>query len=96
MTIDQVRADAMERAAALTTSDSEVTYYAAVFKQYTVTYVDGEGITVGAKTAEIPSRETEAPYTVNQGYSTDDSHNFEGWIVADGNSNIKNEVDSSS
>ena len=89
MTIDQVRADAMERAAALTTSDSEVTYYAAVFKQYTVTYVDGAGITVGTETAEIPSRETEAPYTVNQGYSTDDSHNFEGWIVADGNSNIK-------
>ena len=90
MTIAQVRSDAMERAAALNGADGEVTYYAAIFKQYTVTYVDGDGITVGAEVAEIPARENEATYPVNMGYTTDDKHNFEGWIVTDGESHVKN------
>ena len=90
MTIDEVRTDAMTRAAGLSGADDSVTYYAAIFKQYTITYVDGKGITVGTEVAEIPARETEAAYTVNMGYSTDDSHNFEGWIVIDGQSNVKN------
>ena len=54
-----------------------------------MTYVDGDRITVGTEIVEIPVRETEAAYTVNQGYTTDDSHNFEGWIVSDGQSNVK-------
>ena len=92
MSIADVRTDAMQKAAALT-EDGEVTYYAAVFKQYKITYVDGGGITVGSSVAETPSRETEAPYTVNMGYSTDDTHNFEGWIVTDGQSNVKDYPD---
>ena len=88
LTIDQVRTAAMSTVAGLD-SDATVTYYAGIFNQYTVTYVDGGGITVGAEVAETPSRLTEAPYTVNQGYNTDDTHNFEGWIAIDGSSNIK-------
>ncbi|MBR4743405.1 MAG: InlB B-repeat-containing protein, partial [Oscillospiraceae bacterium] len=84
-----VRKDVKTRATALNEDDT-VIYYAAVFTQYTVTYVDGKGITVGTEVVEIPVRETEATYTVNQGYTTDDAHNFEGWIVIDGQSNIKN------
>ena len=87
-TIDQVRADAMTRAAALNVADGSVTYYAGIFKQYTVTYVDGAGITVGSEVATTPSRSTEASYTVNMGYTTDDKHNFEGWSPVDGQSNI--------
>ena len=89
LTIAQVRSAAMTTAAGLTADDS-VTYYAALYKQYTVTYVDGTDVIVGTEVVEIPSTETEASYPVNQGYSTDDTHNFEGWIVADGQSNIKN------
>ena len=92
MTIVNVRADAMARATALT-ADGSVTYYAAMFKQYKITYVDGEGITVGSGVAEIPSYQTNASYKVNQGYSTDDSHNFEGWLVARGLSNIVSPAD---
>ena len=87
LTIADIRSAAMTTAAGLSADDS-VTYYAALFKQYTVTYVDGKGITVGSEVKEIPSRETEASYTVNMGFSTDDSHNFEGWQVADGSGNI--------
>jgi len=87
MTIAQVRSDAMSRAAALS-EDGNVTYYAALYKQYTVTYVDADDVTVGTEVAEVPSTQTDATYMVNQGYSTDDSHNFEGWLVADGLSNI--------
>ncbi len=86
-TIDQVRTDAMALADTIT-ADTSVTYYAAVFKQFTVTYIDVKGVTIGTEVAEIPKYETEASYTVNQGYSTDDTHNFEGWLVADGLSNI--------
>ncbi len=88
MTISDVRADAMARAAALSGADGSVTYYTAIFKQYTVTYVDSAGITVGTEAAEIPARETNATYTVNMGYSTDDKHNFEGGVVKEGSENI--------
>ena len=86
-TIADIRSDAMTTVAGLTADDS-VTYYPAIFKQFNVTYVDGEGIAVGSEVAETPSRLTEAAYTVNQGYTTDSTHNFEGWIPTDGLSNI--------
>ena len=95
MTIADVRADAMAKAAALT-ADGSVTYYAAMFKQYKVTYEapinlddpTSQLVVVGTESVEIPSRETNAAYTVNQGFSTDDTHNFEGWKVVEGLSNI--------
>ena len=95
MTIVNVRADAMARAAALT-ADGSVTYYAAMFKQYKITYEapinlddpTSQLVVVGTESVEIPSRETNAAYTVNQGFSTDDTHNFEGWKVVEGLSNI--------
>ncbi len=87
ITIATIRSNAMSTADGLTGDDS-VTYYAAIFKQYTITYVDGKGVTVGSEVVELPSHQTEASYKVNQGYSTDDTHNFEGWIVADGSTNI--------
>ncbi|MBR2555827.1 MAG: InlB B-repeat-containing protein, partial [Aeriscardovia sp.] len=89
MSIAQVRQDAMTRAAALETQDGAVTYYAAIFKQYTVTYIDEKGVSLGSNTVEIPARETEGTYTVNMFYAVDDVHNLEGWIVADGDDNIK-------
>ncbi|MBQ6052344.1 MAG: InlB B-repeat-containing protein, partial [Clostridia bacterium] len=88
LTIAQVRADAMTRAAALEGSDDSVTYYAAIFKQFNITYKDGAGIVVGSAVATVPNREDTASYTVNQNYTTDDTHNLEGWMVANGKSNF--------
>ena len=87
LSIDEVRTDAKAEASAMT-ADKEIVYYAAVFKQFKVTYVDAGGITIGTGVAEAPVRDTEATYTVNQGYTTDDSHNFEGWFVENGAQNI--------
>ena len=87
MTIEDVRTDAMAKVAALT-ADGEVTYTPVFYKQYTITYVDGNGIAVGTEAVDLPSTETNAEYTVNMNYSTDDTHNFEGWHIADGLDNI--------
>ena len=100
-TIDQVRTDAMALADTIT-ADTSVTYYAAVFSQYKVVYeahadVDDPNsdlVIVGTEVVETPKHNTSgAPYTVNMNYSTDDSHNFEGWLVADGLSNIASPTD---
>ena len=78
--IDEVKTNSMAAVAALT-EDETVNYYPAIFKQFVVTYVDSKGITIGTEVLEVPSRLTEGEYTVNQGYTTDDSHNFDGWFV---------------
>ncbi|WP_026506908.1 InlB B-repeat-containing protein [Butyrivibrio sp. MC2013] len=87
LTIEDVRTAAMSKVAGLTDDDS-ITYYAVIFKQFTVTYVDQNGTALGTDVKEIPVTETSTSYTVNMGFITDDSHNFEGWIVSDGKSNI--------
>ena len=84
LTIANVRADAMAKVAELS-KDGEVTYTAVYYKQYTITYVtyaDGKEIAVGMEAADLPSTETNVDYIVNMAYSTDDTHNFEGWTVA--------------
>jgi uncharacterized repeat protein (TIGR02543 family) len=88
MTIDEVRSDAMERAADLNDADDSVTYYAGIFNQFNVAYVDGAGTTIGIGIVEVPSRETSGSYTVNMAYPTDSTHNLEGWIVSSGGDNI--------
>ena len=88
-TIDQVRSDVETLANGLE-ADLTVKYYAGVFKQFIVKYVDGDGIMLGSHVVETPCRNTDEAYTVNMGYSTDDLHNFDGWLVADGLSNITN------
>ncbi|MBR5640885.1 MAG: InlB B-repeat-containing protein [Firmicutes bacterium] len=89
LTIDAVRTDALARAANLTNADGAVTYTAAFYKQYKITYLNSARITVGSDIAETPGNLSEAEYTVNMGFSTDDEHLFEGWMVAEGSSNIK-------
>ena len=88
-TIKKVREDAKTMADGLT-ANASITYYAAIYKQYKVTYKDGAGISLGTDVAEAPTRMAEASYTVNMSYTTDDTHNFEGWIVSEGTDNIKN------
>ena len=82
-TIAEVRSAAMTQADSIT-NDTTVTYYAAIFQNYTVTYVsdDEEPVTVGTAAVAYPAYDTtgEVSYTVNMGYTVDDSHNFMGWI----------------
>ncbi len=85
--INDIRQDAMETVSKLSADDT-VTYYAAIFKQFTVKYIDAKGISVGSGVAEAPIRDSSAVYTVNQGYTTDNDHNFMGWIVVSGDTNI--------
>ena len=96
MTIDEVRTDAATRARALTDEDGEVTYYAVLYKHISVTYVDVDdtGSTpvetvIGMEDIELPSSAEETDYTVNMGYTVDDSHKLLGWQVREGAGNIK-------
>ncbi len=93
LSIAQIRTAAMTTASnfaddAENPQDVTVNYYAGIFKQFKVDYVDADGITLGTEIAEIPSRLTEAEYKVNMGYTTDDAHNFEGWLVVEGFNNF--------
>ena len=85
-TVEQIRSAAMTKADSIT-KDETVTYYAALFESFTITYLsdEEEPVTVGTGSVEYPSNATapEVAYTVNQGYTVDDSHNFEGWMALD-------------
>ncbi|MBR0130649.1 MAG: InlB B-repeat-containing protein, partial [Firmicutes bacterium] len=88
--IAQVRTDAMTSAAAIT-EDTSITYYAAVYTQYKLDYIDEVGTSQGSETVEIPdwANTNQAQYIVNMGYTPETSEqNFEGWHVAEGKSNI--------
>lgn len=67
--------------------------YALLFNAYTVTYMDGDEVSLGSETVLVPTTQASAEYTVNHAYTPKDGeHNFEGWLVADGGSNIADHV----
>ena len=87
LTIAQIRSAAMTKADSIT-EDETVTYYAAAFKNYTITYQsdDENPITVGTAAKEYPAYESdgyEVSYPVSMGYTVDSSHNFMGWVPTD-------------
>ncbi|MBQ1400683.1 MAG: InlB B-repeat-containing protein, partial [Lachnospiraceae bacterium] len=73
-----------------------VTYYAMLLRQYTITYRDqtsalGQSIIEFRADESMPHSET---YTVNQAYTPpDDEHDFQGWHVTEGGSNISGHTD---
>ena len=78
------------------------TFYAMIFTKYTVSYVDYVGeahteVAIGSDSAyALPSAGgtgTATTYKVYMSYQPDDSHNFEGWRVAEGGSNIVGHTD---
>ena len=74
------------------TDGTEIVYYAMLFKDYRITYLDENGISLGQEevTFRADSESAEQEYTVNMSYTVqDDTHHFEGWNVADGTSNIQ-------
>ncbi|MBQ6214025.1 MAG: InlB B-repeat-containing protein [Oscillospiraceae bacterium] len=78
------------------TDGTEVTYYAMLFKDYRITYLDENEISLGQEevTFRADSTSAEQAYTVNMGYTVpDDTHHFEGWNVMEGGSNISGHTD---
>ncbi|MCR5669492.1 MAG: InlB B-repeat-containing protein [Butyrivibrio sp.] len=72
---------------------AEVTYYAMLFKTYTVNYVDKALTSLGSHSidyiAYANEEEQKQPYTVNMAYTPEDeNHAFEGWYVSSGLENI--------
>lgn len=74
------------------TEGQEITFYAMLMKSYVVTYLDDRESTLGQHEVTFRADETVTarPYTVNMAYTPSDvSHNFEGWLVASGGSNVQ-------
>ncbi|MCR5657136.1 MAG: InlB B-repeat-containing protein [Butyrivibrio sp.] len=68
--------------------ETELNFYAILLKQYTVTYFDIDGASLGQDSivfrADTPEGELDKKYTVNKSYiPTDTYHNFEGWNVTE-------------
>lgn len=73
------------------TEGQEITFYAMLMKSYVVTYLDDRESTLGQHEVTFRADETVTarPYEVNMAYTPSDvSHNFEGWKVSSGSSNI--------
>ena len=71
---------------------TEVTYYAMLFKDYRITYLDENDISLGQEEVAFRADATSAAqsYKVNMAYMVqDDTHHFEGWKVREGGSNIE-------
>ena len=69
----------------------EVTYYAMLFKDYRVTYLDENGISLGQEevTFRADSTTDQQSYKVNMAYTVqNENYHFEGWNVHEGGSNI--------
>ena len=68
-----------------------ITYYAVFVKQYTINYLDESGVSLGMGYAEYraDSSNKQVEYTVNMSYTpVDDEHDFQGWLVSEGEGNI--------
>ena len=74
-----------------TEGGSSITFYAMLYKQFTVTYIDDNNITLGKDSVLFNADEenVELDYAVDQAYTPEDEvHHFEGWLVNEGSSNI--------
>ncbi len=90
--IDGVRAEITDMLNAGVKEGDSVTYYAMLFKTYTVSYLDDRGASLGS--SEIKFRADDAAqyhdYHVFMNYTaSDENHNFEGWHVSEGKDNIE-------
>ena len=87
MSIGQVR----EWAEAKTITEHEtVKLYAALVKTFKVTYLDERNASLGTDNVTMIADDTSVRYTINMGYTPiDDLHNFAGWNVSSGSSNIE-------
>ena len=92
LTISDVRSEVTDMLNAGVTDGDTVTYYAMLFKAYTVSYLDDRGASLGS--SEIIFRANDPAeyqkYTVDMFFNpSDNEHNFEGWLVNNGVDKIK-------
>ena len=92
LTIDDVRSEVSDMLNAGVTDGDTVTYYAMLFKAYTVSYLDDRGASLGS--SEIIFRADDPAeyqkYKVDMFFNpSDNEHNFEGWLVNNGVDKIK-------
>ena len=89
MTIEGIRDDLRTRLSGSFTDGTEVTYYALIYKSFSVTYVDENGVVLNTDNLLLLAGQSSASYTVNMDYTPgDDEHALVGWRVANGGSNI--------
>ena len=62
----------------------EIDVYGMIFKMFTVTYLDDDGVSLGTDSVLLTSSENTKDYTVSMVYTADSTHDFEGWIVSSG------------
>lgn len=90
LSIVEVRNAIRTRLGSTVHDGDELHFYVMLFKSYTVSYLDENGVVLA--TSDIPFLENGAPamsYTVNASYTPpDNSQKFEGWKVREGGSNI--------
>ncbi|WP_035773631.1 InlB B-repeat-containing protein, partial [Butyrivibrio sp. VCD2006] len=90
--IDGVRSEISAKLNEGVAEGESVTYYAMLFKAYTVSYLDDRNASMGS--SEIKFRADNSDdyqnYTVDMNYTpSDEEHNFEGWFVSVGTDNIE-------
>lgn len=86
MTIDDVREWAKDRQAEEIEEDPMQVYdfYPVILKHYTVTYLDRFGVSIDTASAYLLCDDTEAEFTINYTYETnDEDYHFKGWISND-------------
>nr|WP_026657177.1 InlB B-repeat-containing protein [Butyrivibrio sp. AC2005] len=95
-TIDKVRDEVKAKLATPINDGDEVTYYAMLYKQFSVKYLDNADnnyVALGQHSALYRADATDdkknTEYTVNMAYTPlDDEHDFQGWYVYKGSENI--------
>lgn len=91
LSIVEVRDAIRTRLGSTVHDGDEMDFYAMLFKTYTVSYLDENGVVLA--TSDVPYLASEGTpsksYTVNAAYTPpDNSQKFEGWKVREGGSNI--------
>lgn len=83
--IDDIRAEIAKYFNEHTVKEGDTLYvYALVYTAFTVTYMDGENVSLGSETILIPVTQKSVEYTINQAYTPGEGENFEGWLVSEG------------
>ena len=83
VTIQDIRETVRTKLNAGVTDGEELTYYAAVFKPFVVTYRDPKGTVLGSATMLERPGTVSADYTISMDYTVDDpDQNFIGWYIS--------------
>ena len=86
MSIDDIRNWVLSQTSTITGGEDMGTkdFYAMILKHHTVRFYDPSGVSIATNAAYFLRSETSANYNIQMTYtSTDEQHNFRGWIIMD-------------